>query len=215
MKPGDTVGISWGKTIFSLMSEYSSETVVEDLEIIPLVGATNRSLQRYQMNEVVRQFAEKVNGTARFIHAPILPASKKDRALYADSSELKAIASKWDAVDIALFSIAAPPRQYADNIAESIERGERFTEKLAESAVGDICAWFFDSEGNFIEDEIAERTIAIPVASLRKAKTKIAVVSGDHKIGSIIAGMKTELVDILVIDETTARSVAQKLTSQS
>ncbi len=211
VKQGDTVGISWGKTIFSFMSEYSSETVVNDLEIIPLVGATNRSLQRYQMNEVVRQFAEKVQGTARFIHAPILPASKKDRALYADSSELKSLASKWKAVDIALFSIAAPPRQYADNIAESIERGERFTEKLAESAVGDICAWFFDADGNFIRDEIAELTIAIPVESLRKAKTKIAVVSGDHKIASIIAGLKTELVDILIIDETTARGVIRTL----
>ena len=211
VKPGYTIGISWGKTIFSFMTEYRSDTVVEGLEIVPLVGATNRSLQRYQMNEVVRQFAEKVNGTARFIHAPILPATKKDRALYADSSELKSIAARWNDVDIALFSIAAPPRQYSDNIAESIERGEEFTEKLAESAVGDICAWFFDADGNFIRDEIAELTIAIPVESLRKAKTKIAVVSGDHKIRSIIAGLKTELVDILVIDETTARSVVQKL----
>ena len=63
VKPGYTIGISWGKTIFSFMTEYRSDTVVEGLEIVPLVGATNRSLQRYQMNEVVRQFAEKVNGT--------------------------------------------------------------------------------------------------------------------------------------------------------
>ena len=75
VKKGDTLGISWGKTIYTFMSEYSSDAVIENLNVMPLVGSTDRSLKRYHMNEVVRQFAEKVYGTGRFIHAPIFPVS--------------------------------------------------------------------------------------------------------------------------------------------
>jgi len=215
VKKGDTIGISWGKTIYTFMREYTSDAVIEDLNIMPLVGSTDRSLKRYHMNEVVRQFAEKVYGTGRFIHAPIFPVSKEDRDLYVNSSALKEIAALWDNVDIAMFSIAAPPRQYSDIISESIERGDKFTEKLAASAVGDICARFFDEVGNFIQDEIADLTIAIPMETLAKAKKKLCIVSGDHKISSIISGLKTTLVDILIIDETTARSVIRRIDTES
>jgi len=211
IKEGNTIGISWGRTIYRFMSEYSSKTIFEGLKIFPLVGSSDRSLKRYQMNEVVRQFSEKVYGTAKFIHAPIFPVSKEDRDLYMSSSALQSIAELWRNIDVAVFSIGAPPQQYRDIISESIERGDHFTEKVAELAVGDICARFFDARGQFIQDEIADLTIAVPVDSLSRAKTKLCIVSGDHKISSIIGGLFSGLVDILVIDETTARKVLHRM----
>lgn len=208
---GDTIGIAWGKTCYQFMTDYTNEAIIDDLKIVPLVGSSNRSLRRYQMNEVVREFAEKVHGTARFIHAPTFPVSRNDYHLYMKSSTVQTISSFWAEIDIAIISIGASPRLYSDIVAESIERGGENTSLIAEKAVGDICARFFDESGHFIEEEIAQITIAIPVENLRKAKTCICIVSGDNKIASIIAGLKTGLVDVLITDETTARRVVDRI----
>jgi len=207
----DTIGIAWGKTCYQFMNEYTNDSIIDDLKVVPLVGSSNRSLRRYQMNEVVREFAEKVHGTARFIHAPAFPISKNDYNLYMESSTVQSISRFWNDIDIAIISIGASPRLYSDIVADSIEQGGENTSMIAEKAVGDICARFFDEEGHFIEDEIAQTTIAIPVENLGKAKTCMCIVSGDNKIASIIAGLKTGLIDILITDETTARRVVDRM----
>ncbi len=208
---GDTIGIAWGKTCYQFMSQFDGGAAVDELRVVPLVGSSDRSLQRYQMNEVVRQFAEKVHGNAQFIHAPAYPVSKRDYELYMESSTVKSISQAWKNIDIAIISFGAPPRQYSDNVAESIAQGGERTAEIAERAVGDACARFFDGEGNFIEDEIGGITIAIPEKNLRSAKKCICIVSGDNKISSIIGGLKTGIADTLVIDETTARMVIHSL----
>lgn len=212
IRTSDTVGIAWGRTCYEFMHQ-CTECLAESgqVKVVPLVGSSNRSIKVYQMNEVVRQFADKVRGKAHFIHAPVFPPDMKDFLLYWDSASMNVIKSLWDRMDIAIVSIGAPPAQYADSVAEIIENGTTEAEAIRERAVGDICARFFDMEGNFIEDDIFKSTIAVPVESLRKAKTCICVVTGEQKTTSIIGGLRTKLIDILVTDEGTAGRVLATL----
>ncbi len=212
LSKGATVGIAWGETCQKFMDEYNSnDEEFDNLRVVPLIGSSNRSLERYQMNEVVRQFALKLNGTPHFIHAPAFPLDIRDFELYAGSSSMQMIQRLWDEVDIALISIGAPPQEYRDGIAEIIERGEDRAAQIRDKAVGDLCARFFDQEGSFIRDDIFASTIAIPVESLEKVKTCIGVVSGIEKASSIIGGLRTGLIDVLVTDQYTAEQVLKLL----
>ncbi len=79
------------------------------MHVIPLTGGSNRNLERYQLNEMVRLFAEKLQGTPSFIHAPALTTSPEDYELYMGSSSMKAVMEMWRKIDIAVVSVGAPP----------------------------------------------------------------------------------------------------------
>jgi DNA-binding transcriptional regulator LsrR (DeoR family) len=207
-KSGDTVGIAWGRTCHSFMSGYQARGFLQGIQVIPLIGGSNRNLERYQLNEMVRLFAEKLQGTPSFIHAPALASSREDYELYMGSSTMKAVTEKWKNVDIAVVSVGAPP------VSREFD-GSRVLVQRKKSAppdalpIGDICARYFDVKGRFAEDELSSRIIGIPVESLRRIPKVLCVVGGLEKAYSLLGALKTHLITILVTDERTASAVLE------
>jgi deoxyribonucleoside regulator len=205
-RSGDTVGIAWGRTCYAFMSTYQSPGHPQSTRVVPLIGGSNRNLKRYQLNEMVRQFAEKLDGTPTFIHAPALPESREDYELYMGSSSMREMLELWKKIDVAVISVGEPPvSQEFDGSKVVISR-----KKIASAArlpVGDMCARYFDIEGHFLESEEYRRVIGIPVESLRAIRKIICVVGGIEKGYSLLAALKTGLITILVTDEQTANAV--------
>ena len=207
-KSGDTVGIAWGRTCHAFMSSYQARGFLHGTQVIPLIGGSNRNLERYQLNEMVRLFAEKLQGTPSFIHAPALTNSPDDYELYMGSSSMKAVTEMWRKIDIAVVSVGAPP------VSREFD-GSRVLVQRKRSAppdtlpIGDICARYFDARGRFIEDDLAHRIIGIPVESLRRIKKVLCIVGGLEKAYSLLGALKTGLITILVTDERTASAVLE------
>jgi len=206
VKSGDTVGIAWGRTCHAFMSRYAARGFLQGMQVIPMIGGSNRNMERYQLNEMVRLFAEKLQATPSFIHAPALASSREDFELYMGSSSMKAVMEKWRAINIAVVSVGAPP------VSREFD-GSRVLEARKKSAapeglpIGDICARYFDVQGRFVEDELSGRIIGIPVESLRRIPKILCVVGGLEKAYSLLGALKTGLITILVTDEKTAAAV--------
>jgi deoxyribonucleoside regulator len=205
-KSGDTVGIAWGRTCHAFMDRYQARGFLHGMQVIPMIGGSNRTMQRYQLNEMVRSFAEKLQGTPSFIHAPALATSREDYELYMGSSSMKAVMELWRRIDIAVVSVGAPPvSQEFDGSRVAVPR--RASTAPDALPVGDICARYFDVRGRFVEDELSHRVIGIPVESLRRTPKILCVVGGLEKAYSLLGALKTGLITILVTDETTATAV--------
>jgi deoxyribonucleoside regulator len=206
-KSGDTVGIAWGRTCHAFMSRYAARGFLQGMQVIPMIGGSNRNLERYQLNEMVRLFAEKLQATPAFIHAPALASSREDFELYMGSSSMKAVMEKWRAINIAVVSVGAPPvsREF-DGSRVLAARKSAAPEALP---IGDICARYFDVKGRFVEDELSGRIIGIPVESLRRIPKILCVVGGLEKGYSLLGALKTGLITILVTDEKTAAAVLE------
>lgn len=211
LKIGDRIGIAWGRTCFSFMSCYEPNIPAHSTEVIPLVGGSNRNLQRYQLNEMVRQFAEKLSGTPHFVHAPALADTIEDYNLYMNSSSLRAVSAKWNSIDLAVVSCGVPPITSEFNGTEV--DASRFGSDISPTMlpIGDICARYFDVRGRFITTDVTQRIIGISVDSLRHVRKVVCIAGGPEKAYSILGGLRTGLIDILVIDEQTARIVLESL----
>lgn len=205
-KSGDAVGVAWGRTCHAFMSHYEPRRFLRGMQVIPLIGGSNRTMQPYQLNEMVRSFGEKLQGTPSFIHAPALAASREDYELYMGSSSMKAILEMWRSINIAVVSVGAPPvsREFDGSRVPAPRRKSGLPEALP---IGDICARYFDVRGRFVEDELSGRIIGIPVESLRRIPKVLCIASGLDKAYSLLGALKTGLVTILVTDETTAGAV--------
>ncbi len=204
MKSNSTIGIAWGTTCYEFMSSFNKNKELNNVNIVPLLGGTNMVRREYQLNEMVRMFAEKVNGIPTFIHALGIPDTLEDKNLYMQSTEMQSISEKWKNIDLAVISSGAPPEYYEKNISR--DEIELFKNDL-DRPVGDICARRFNIEGDFIDSEYNEKVIGIPIEDLRSSKTVICVAAGMHKVLSVLGALKTDLIDVFITDEQTAKSV--------
>lgn len=202
-----TVGIAWGRTCYECMSSYKESKKLPGVDIVPLVGASDRVSRRYQLNEMVRIFAAKVGGTPTFIYAPAFPSVLEDKELYMKSSSMQEISDKWRKIDIALIGVGSPEAQkLTANNSQSND-----TDSLTGIPIGDICARQFDINGNFLENDFNERLIGISAKDLLNAKTVICAAAGLEKSLSILGALKTNIIDIFISDEQTAKEVLKAM----
>ncbi len=201
------VGIAWGRTCYHFMRAYRSKKHPLDAHIVPLLGGTNRYQKRFHLNEMVRDFAEKIPATPHFIHAPVLAETKEDYNLFIRSSSLKTIVETWKHIDIAVVSVGGPPGKSGQDRTGTLPGHDFSGLVISDLAVGDICGRYFTIDGEFIEDDIAKRSISISPMSMSKAGEVLCIVAGLEKRRSIIGALRTGLIDILVLDEKTAEAV--------
>ena len=208
-----TIGVAWGLTTFEFMSSFINSHDLGNIEVVPLIGGTNRMSSEYQLNEMVRQFAEKLNGTSSFIHAPAYAESVKDRELYMKSQSMQSIIEKWSSLDVAVVSVGSMPEYYDKNIIfdnnalfDPFVIKEMFHQN-EDRAVGDICGRRLNIKGSFLDCEHNQKLIAIDGKNLAATKKVICIAAGRHKVLSIIGALRTKTINMLVTDEATAKTV--------
>ena len=205
MENNDTVGIAWGRTCYEFMSLYHNNQHCADVKIVPLNGASENSQLHCQLNEMVRQFSEKVPGEAIFLHAPVLADSEEEKKLFMNSAMMKRIDSLWSHLNLVVLSIGVPTAQETENtryLGREFHNAPEFRD-----AVGDICGWPINEKGEFLDGPGARRLIACPEEKLRDASKVFCIVAGVEKNYAIRAGLRSGIFDYLVIDEQTARAV--------
>jgi deoxyribonucleoside regulator len=80
------VGVAWGRTCYQFVESYKPEREMKDISVVSLIGGSNQIAGYFQVNEMVRKLAEKMNGQAYFIHAPALTRSTEEKEFYMRSS---------------------------------------------------------------------------------------------------------------------------------
>jgi len=144
------VGVAWGSTCQEFMSAFTENSRLVDVNVVPLIGGSSRVGGEYQLNEMVRIFAEKVRGVPSFIYAPYLAETMEDKMLYMKSMYMKEISSKWKKMDSIVISVGAPPEYYAGQVhIDPFEQREKFLQSPLRP-VGDIAARRFTYDGNYL-----------------------------------------------------------------
>jgi DNA-binding transcriptional regulator LsrR (DeoR family) len=201
------VGLAWGRTCYQFVDSYKADREWKDIGIVPLIGGSNQTAGYFQVNEMVRQLAEKMSGQPNFIYAPALTESVEEKELYLQSSSMQGIIEKWSALDIIVSGVGTLPG-ITDNERETYIGEYEIYKQLEEShAVGDICARYFTVKGEFIRDDYYNRVIGIPIESMQKARKTICFACGQEKVQSILGALRTKMISIFICDEQTAKAV--------
>ena len=210
LKSHTTVGIAWGTTCYEFMMSFTNRNKLNDINVVPMIGGTSRIASEYQLNEMVRMFAEKLHGTPSFIYAPAIAETIADRELYMQSTSMKTIIEKWNNMDAAIVSAGAPPEFYDNRMVIDLAQKQQY-ETNESRVIGDICARRYNLKGEFLQNDYSARIMGIDEASLRRVENVICVAAGKHKILSIIGALRTNVINYFVTDENTARGVLELL----
>lgn len=74
-------------------------------------------------------------------------------------------------------------------------------------AVGEILCRFFDIQGRQANNDVDNRVIGLTLDDMRRIHPVIAVSGGVDRAGALLGALRTGCIDILIIDEESARAV--------
>ena len=76
-KGNQKIAISWGRTVQSVISEFSSINTPDNI-VFPLFGATDQEQAYFLSNELARSFADKMGARVKYAWFPYMAESIED-----------------------------------------------------------------------------------------------------------------------------------------
>ncbi|MDO4897690.1 MAG: sugar-binding domain-containing protein [Rothia sp. (in: high G+C Gram-positive bacteria)] len=201
LKTGDGMIVSSG------ISTYSASRLplpqLPGVVIAPAVGGLAEPEAWHQTNEIARGFAQNTGATYIPLFASAIPSKPMHRALLEDPS-FQQLQHLWATAKGAILGVGSKTSGRT-SLSSAIPK------ESLQAAEGDICLHFFDSTGTDLNFPGSERTVRIPLETLRKIPHTVVIAFGEEKVKSTIIGARMGLFNTIVTDESTARALLEEL----
>lgn len=212
IKSHSSFGMAWGTACYEFMQAFPDDTDFCDITVVPLIGGSSLAMQEFQINECVRQFAEKVNGNPLFMYSPGIVESLDDKMHFLESVYMKGILEQWKQLDSAVIGIGRPVESFEGG-PFALDNQLSRVRKNPEGHVGDFCARYFNIRGEFMNCSHNDRLIGIDGDCLRNVKNVAAIAVGETKVFPIIGALNSGILHYFATDEHTAKQVLDLLDS--
>lgn len=202
-KDGDAIGFAWGTTLASMAKELTNCKPIS-ANIVPLVGGFSDSESENHVSTIVSKVANEFKAKAHYLYAPAITSDKIIKDAIVKDANYKNISQLWEMVNIAFVGIGA--QSSSSNLLWNSEYRNGSTMDVDNNnAVGEICSRFYDINGNIVNSELNDRTIAIELDRLKKLKYSVGVAESHEKIPSILSALKAKFINVLITTDETAR----------
>jgi lsr operon transcriptional repressor len=202
MKKG-ILGIGWGNTTAYLADYFEPQAVTDKVEIVSLIGnlMMNVSMNPYIMAE---KMARKLGASFYNIWAPAIAQTKERAEVFKSEPWIKRVLDIGARADIILISIGEASKS-ASLFKMGYLSAADLQRLIGKGAVGDILCRYFDAKGQFIDDEVHDRVIGIPMEVFGdERKLIIGVAGGPAKVDAIRGALLKKYINVLITDEGTA-----------
>ncbi|WP_309867883.1 sugar-binding transcriptional regulator [Bacillus sp. SLBN-46] len=207
VQSGDTIGITWGTTLFQLVKNLQPKNV-KDVTVVQLNGGVSYSESNTYASEIINGLANAFHTTPHFLPVPaVVDHIVVKQAIIADRHVNK-ILELGKQANIAIFTVGEPGENstlmhagyFLDNDVEILR---------ANNTVGDICSRFIDIEGRISHEALNDRTIGIELSHLAEKEFGILIAGGNSKIDGIFGALKGKHANVLITDQYTAKALLE------
>lgn len=205
IKNDDVVGFAWGSTLAALVGEFSN-CGKKAAHFVPLVGGPGLMDTRYHVNTIVYNIANDFSGTAYFIDAAAVVEKKETKDDIIQSQYFEKITELWRDLTIAVVGIGNPSKS-SNLIWAGFCGNQEIADLNQRGAIGDICSRFYDINGNLINSDLSNRTIAIELDNLKRIPYSIGIAESVEKAPSIIGAVRGKYINTLITTEETANAI--------
>lgn len=205
-----TVGVAWGWTIAAVSRQLSPKPTT-GTRFVQLNGSGNtRTTGLGYASEILSRFGRAFSAQVQQFPVPAFfddPATKT--ALWRERS-MRRILDAQAAMDTVVFSVGAsgssvPSHVYAGGYLEPADLAELERERV----VGDVATVFYRADGSSADIALNTRASGPALTDLARVPRRICIVSGEGKIASVRGALAAGLITDLVIDEPSARVLAE------
>ena len=203
LRPGISIGISWGKSIRSLVNNLD-KIYLENVNIYQLVGGLNG--EDYDSTKIAFEMASKFNVSPNIINAPaILENEQLATSLMKMPNIMKTI-EEGKNVDMCVMGVGSF-EEYETSLQRSgyINNDEKKS-LIEKGASAHILSRVIDKDGNEIT-EFNKRSISIPLDSLKNKELSICIGVTKQKAKAILSVIKGKYANVIIIDKCCAEEI--------
>ncbi|MGW2292227.1 sugar-binding transcriptional regulator [Streptomyces phaeochromogenes] len=208
LKGGDVIGVSsWSATLLESVKVMRAKTSSVAHEVVQIVGGSGSPEVQLHATRLTSRLAELTGARPVFAPSAALVGSSELRGLLAQEPAMVDVMQTWSRLTLALLGIGSlDPSPLLRRSGNAITaQDQRALKKLG--AVGDVCARYFDADGNFVDAPFNDRLIGIEPDQLRAVERRIAVAGGMDKVAAIRGAVRGKWINILVTDVDVAREL--------
>ena len=205
-----TVGLSWGTTLEAFVAEVPHR-VVPFIKVLPLTGGNPGLDTASAGGTLVQALARRCGVSAGRLIAPAVVESPHTKAVLTSESGIKAALEVAATVDHAFVGIGTIGVRSSVTIVEDMRLNDaELAAFLAQKPAGDIAGRFFDDSGVELGAPTSERIIGVTLDDLRSVPCVVGLAAGQEKARGVLGGLRTGVVNVLVVDLPLAQAVLQR-----
>lgn len=200
------VGISWGQSLSSMIEKLNTKNS-SVINIIQMIGATGYENKNYDGPLLAQYLSKKLNSQCLMIHAPLVVGSKDIAKSLMNDNNIKNILKKISNLDIAFVGIGCVELKNNSLYKTGYINEEELNKIKNAGAVGDICAHFYNINGEELDIDINNRVIGAKLSDLKKIKNVVGVASGLIKSNAVYSALIGKYLNTVIIDSELAKSL--------
>ena len=208
---GDIMAVSAGRTIRRVIPYLRLGFLARggQLSVVQTMGGFKNPAS-YNPVSTLQEFAAHFGIEGFFFNLPVYAASKEAKKALAEHAMQESIERMWQKCTIA-FTGVGPSGKSSIYRVENMLTKEEMDRLVSMGAVGAIYGRWFDIEGRFLDTEINERVLGIPIEVVKKIPKRILVSRGRDRLRAIVGVLKTGLFNVFITDEQTVRDMEHDL----
>ncbi|MCX4536523.1 MarR family transcriptional regulator [Streptomyces sp. NBC_00841] len=208
LKGGDVIGVSsWSATLLEAVKVMRAKTSSVAQEVVQLIGGSGSPEVQLHATRLTSRLAELTGARPVFAPSAALVGSRELRDLLSQEPAMLQVTKTWSHLTLALLGIGSlDPSPLLRRSGNAITAQDQ--QQLKElGAVGDVCARYFDAEGNPVDAPFNDRLIGIDPDQLRAVDRRIGVAGGMDKAAAIRGAARGGWINILITDVEVARDL--------
>ena len=208
IKPGNKIGVAWGTTVQATIEAFEPIPIHNAL-VVQLVGVLGSTRHSYSAQTLVEHLAQKIGGEGTYLYSPFIVENERTAASLLEDPAVEQSISIARKCDIALMGIGTTKPEYC-----SLYKGNHISLQTLETlqaadAVGDVCALYFDIEGNLAQVDFHQRRIGASLEGLKEIDIRLGVAGNPEKTQAILGAIRGDFINSLVTDNHTAEKVLE------
>jgi DNA-binding transcriptional regulator LsrR (DeoR family) len=211
LRDGDVLGLAWGKTLAATVNAFEAPArPLNDVRCVALIGGTSVVRPEIDADRLVPSLALKLRAASNVLNAPAFVENHHVQTLLMKEPGIRATLALAESTTVALMCVGGMEDSTIRELGTLSQR--EFAELRIQGAVGDVCQWFVDRDGQHIEKGPAQRMISANLTRIReRARERIAVAIGEARVAAIVGAARGGWYTTLVTNLSTARALLDTL----
>lgn len=207
----DTVGVAYGETVWYVYN-YLNPCQRKEVGFVTMHGYLSHEKNKLDGSWLVPRIAQAFGGNYYTINYKGILENQDALQKALQNERTCKVFEQFPRITVSISGVGMvyPERQ------SILVRGNYLSEQTKQmvedaGACCDLMLRILDKNGEECLSDLRSRTLGIPLGSYKKIPNKIIVASGEKKTSAIIALLRNQLVNTLIIDQDLARCVCQIL----
>ena len=205
------IGVAWGVTLSHVVRHLGRRPLVGSTVVQMNGGANQRSSGIPYIGEILQSIGDAFDSRVALFPVPaFFDYAATKEAMWRERS-VQNVLRLHDRLDLAVFGVGSLQGLVPSHVYSAGYMDANDMQKLADDGVvGDVCTVLLREDGTYDDIDYNARATGLTPVELQNVPRRICVVADPSRAPAVVGALRARVATDLVIDEATARAIADR-----